>query len=180
MVAATSSSVRLAGMLTTALAWRSLTHLTGPLSVNTAQALLKIAAGAASALLGVLLVRSGIISGLTVNSSGADGCARVRPFAAGADPGRRQRSEKARRRVAEAPSLRPSRALRTRRPRLSGPRAELDDHPVAAPSFWAAHLRPRRDLSRATDALHGMTSSSPPGSVAQPSRSIGALFLIAW
>jgi hypothetical protein len=66
-----------AGMLTTALAWRSLTHLTGPFSVNTAQALLKIAAGAASALLGVLLVRSGIISGLTVNSSSADGYALV-------------------------------------------------------------------------------------------------------
>lgn len=77
MVAATSSSVRLAGMLTTALAWRSLTHLTGPLSVNTAQALLKIAAGAASALLGVLLVRSGMITGLTVNSSSADGYALV-------------------------------------------------------------------------------------------------------
>jgi hypothetical protein len=66
-----------AGMLTTALAWRSLTHLTGPFSVNTAQALLKIAAGAASALLGVLLVRSGIISGLTANSSSADGYALV-------------------------------------------------------------------------------------------------------
>ncbi len=66
-----------AGMLTTALAWRSLTHLTGPFSVNTAQALLKIAAGAASALLGVLVIRSGIISGLSVNSSSADGYALV-------------------------------------------------------------------------------------------------------
>ena len=66
-----------AGMLTTALAWRNLTHLAGPFSVNTAQALLKIAAGAASALLGVLLVRSGVISGLSVTSSSADGYALV-------------------------------------------------------------------------------------------------------
>ncbi|MHB1808125.1 MAG: hypothetical protein ACYCU0_02370 [Solirubrobacteraceae bacterium] len=67
----------LAGMLTTALAWRNLTQLSGPFAVNTAQALLKISAGAASALLGVLLVRSGIISGLTASSSTAYGYAVV-------------------------------------------------------------------------------------------------------
>lgn len=66
-----------AGTLTTALAWRSLTHLSGPVSVNTAQGMLKISAGAASALLGVLLVRSGLISGLTVSSTMAYGYALV-------------------------------------------------------------------------------------------------------
>jgi hypothetical protein len=69
-----------AGLLTTAVAWRSLTHLSGPYSVSTAQAALKVSAGAASALLGVLLVRSGIISGLTVTSSSAYGYAVVFGF----------------------------------------------------------------------------------------------------
>jgi hypothetical protein len=69
-----------AGLLTTAVAWRSLTHLSGPYSVSTAQAVLKVSAGAASALLGVLLVRSGIISGLTVTSSSAYGYAVVFGF----------------------------------------------------------------------------------------------------
>jgi hypothetical protein len=66
-----------AGVLTTALAWRDLTHLAGPFAVNTAQAALKVPAGAAAALLGVLLVRSGIISGLSVTSSTAYGYAVV-------------------------------------------------------------------------------------------------------
>jgi hypothetical protein len=66
-----------AGVLTTTLAWRNLTHLSGPFAVNTAQAALKVPAGAAAALLGVLLVRSGIISGLNVTSSIADGYAVV-------------------------------------------------------------------------------------------------------
>jgi hypothetical protein len=66
-----------AGVLTTALAWRDLTHLAGPFVVNTAQAALKVPAGAAAALLGVLLVRSGIISGLSVTSSTAYGYAVV-------------------------------------------------------------------------------------------------------
>ncbi len=66
-----------AGLLTTALAWRSLTHLTGPFAVNTAQAALKIPAGAVAAILGVILVRSGIISGLNVNDSTAYGYAVV-------------------------------------------------------------------------------------------------------
>jgi hypothetical protein len=70
----------LAGLLTTAVAWRSLTHLNGPYSVSTAQATLKVSAGAASALLGVLLVRSGIISGLTVSSTAAYGYAIVFGF----------------------------------------------------------------------------------------------------
>jgi hypothetical protein len=66
-----------AGMLTTALAWRNLTHVQGPYAVSTAQALLKVPAGAASALLGVVLVRSGVISGLNVNASTAYGYAVV-------------------------------------------------------------------------------------------------------
>jgi hypothetical protein len=66
-----------AGMLTTALAWRNLTHTEGPYAVSTAQALLKVPAGAASALLGVVLVRSGVISGLDVNASTAYGYAVV-------------------------------------------------------------------------------------------------------
>jgi hypothetical protein len=66
-----------AGMLTTALAWRNLTHVEGPYAVSTAQALLKVPAGAASALLGVVLVRSGMISGLNVNASTAYGYAVV-------------------------------------------------------------------------------------------------------
>jgi len=70
----------LAGLLTTAVAWRSLTHLTGPYSVSTGQAVLKVSAGAASGLLGVLLVRSGIISGLSVSSSVAYGYAIVFGF----------------------------------------------------------------------------------------------------
>jgi hypothetical protein len=45
----------LAGLLTTAVAWRSLTHLSGPYSVSTAQATLKVSAGASSALLGCFL-----------------------------------------------------------------------------------------------------------------------------
>ncbi len=69
-----------AGLLTTAVAWRSLTHLTGPYSVSTAQATLKVSAGAASALLGVLLVGSGIISGVTVSSTAAYGYAIVFGF----------------------------------------------------------------------------------------------------
>jgi hypothetical protein len=69
-----------AGLLTTALAWRSLTHLSGPYSVSTAQAALKVSAGAASALLGVLLVGSGIISGVTVSSTAAYGYAIVFGF----------------------------------------------------------------------------------------------------
>jgi hypothetical protein len=64
-----------AGMLTTALAWRNLTHLSGPFAINTTQALLKIPAGAASALLGVILVKSGVISGLNVTGSVAYGYA---------------------------------------------------------------------------------------------------------
>jgi len=66
-----------AGLLTTALAWRNLTHLGGPFAVSTAQAALKVPAGAAAALLGVLLVRSGIISGLSASPSIADGYAVV-------------------------------------------------------------------------------------------------------
>lgn len=66
-----------AGMLITALARRNLTHLTGPFAVNTAQALLKVSAGAAAALLGVILVRSRIISGLSVSQTSADGYAFV-------------------------------------------------------------------------------------------------------
>jgi hypothetical protein len=66
-----------AGLLTTALAWRNLTQLGGPFAVNTAQAALKVPAGAAAALVGVLLVRSGIISGLEVSSSAAYGYAVV-------------------------------------------------------------------------------------------------------
>ncbi len=69
-----------AGMLTTAVAWRSLTQLSGPYSVSTAQATLKISAGAASALLGVVLVRSGVISGLSVSGSAAYGYAIVFGF----------------------------------------------------------------------------------------------------
>jgi hypothetical protein len=64
-----------AGMLTTALAWRNLTQLSGPFSINTAQALLKVPAGATAALLGVILVRSGVVSGLTVTGSTAYGYA---------------------------------------------------------------------------------------------------------
>lgn len=70
----------LAGLLTTAVAWRSLTHLSGPYSVSTAQATLKVSAGASSALLGVLLVQSGIISGLTVSAAAAYGYAIVFGF----------------------------------------------------------------------------------------------------
>jgi hypothetical protein len=66
-----------AGMLTTALAWRSLTHLDGPFAVSTAQAMLKVPAGAVAALLGVVLVRSGVISGLNVSASTAYGYAVV-------------------------------------------------------------------------------------------------------
>jgi hypothetical protein len=66
-----------AGLLTTALAWRTLTHLPGPFAVSTAQAALKVPAGAAAALLGVVLVRSGILSGLSVGPSTADGYAVV-------------------------------------------------------------------------------------------------------
>jgi hypothetical protein len=66
-----------AGLLTTALAWRNLTQLTGPYAVNTAQAALKVPAGAAAAVLGVILVESGIISGLNVSSSVAYGYAVV-------------------------------------------------------------------------------------------------------
>jgi hypothetical protein len=66
-----------AGMLTTALAWRNLTYIEGPYAVATAQALLKVPAGSASALLGVLLVRSGVITGLDVNASTAYGYAVV-------------------------------------------------------------------------------------------------------
>jgi hypothetical protein len=66
-----------AGLLTTALAWRGLTQLSGPYAVNTAQAALKVPAGAAAAVLGVILVKSGIISGLNVNSSVAYGYAVV-------------------------------------------------------------------------------------------------------
>lgn len=66
-----------AGLLTTALAWRSLTYLTGPFAVNTAQATLKVPAGAVAAILGVILVRSGIISGLNVSDSTAYGYAVV-------------------------------------------------------------------------------------------------------
>jgi hypothetical protein len=66
-----------AGLLTTALAWRNLTHLTGPFAVNTAQAALKVPAGAVSAILGVILVKSGIISGLSVTASAAFGYAVV-------------------------------------------------------------------------------------------------------
>lgn len=69
-----------AGLLTTAIAWRSLTHLSGPYSVSTAQAALKVSAGAASALLGVVLVRSGIVSGLHVSVSTAYGYAVVFGF----------------------------------------------------------------------------------------------------
>jgi hypothetical protein len=69
-----------AGMLTTALAWRSLTHLSGPYSVSTAQALLKVSAGAAAALVGVVLVRSGIISGLKPDATTAYGYAVVFGF----------------------------------------------------------------------------------------------------
>ncbi len=65
------------GLLTTALTWRNLTHLTAPFAVNTAQAALKVPAGAVSAVLGVILVRSGIISGLKVNSDVAYGYAVV-------------------------------------------------------------------------------------------------------
>lgn len=63
------------GLLTTALAWRNLTNLTGPFAVNTAQAALKVPAGAVSAVLGVILVRSGIISGLKVSFGVAYGYA---------------------------------------------------------------------------------------------------------
>ena len=66
-----------AGLLTTALAWRNLTHLTGPFAINTTQAALKVPAGATAAVLGVILVQSGIISGLTVNSASAYGYAVV-------------------------------------------------------------------------------------------------------
>jgi hypothetical protein len=66
-----------AGLLTTALAWRNLTQLSGPYAVNTAQAALKVPAGAAAAVLGVTLVKSGIISGLNVTSSVAYGYAVV-------------------------------------------------------------------------------------------------------
>ena len=64
-----------AGLLTTALAWRGLAHLDGPFAVNTAQAALKVPAGAMSAILGVILVRSGLISGLKVDASTAYGYA---------------------------------------------------------------------------------------------------------
>lgn len=69
-----------AGLLTTAVTWRSLAHLSGPYSVSTAQATLKVSAGAASALLGVLLVRSEIVSGLAVSSTAAYGYAVVFGF----------------------------------------------------------------------------------------------------
>ncbi len=67
-------------MLTTAVAWRSLTHLSGPYSVSTTQATLKVSAGATSALLGVLLVRSGAVSGLNVTATAACGYAIVFGF----------------------------------------------------------------------------------------------------
>ena len=64
-----------AGMLTTALAWRSLTQLSGPYAIDTAQALLKVPAGAVAALLGVILVRSRVVSGVSVDASTAYGYA---------------------------------------------------------------------------------------------------------
>jgi hypothetical protein len=83
-----------AGMLTTALAWRNLTHVEGPYAVSTAEALLKIPAGAASALLGVVLVRSGVISGLNVERiDGVWLCGGLRAVVTGADTGRRQRRQ---------------------------------------------------------------------------------------